>query len=204
MDLFGLSLAVFRGGGFRYRFFLFLFMVEMEGQVQVKPMVMVMIFFLGSRFTVLGANEQEIDEDRHRIQGEREDENVLIAARFRYDQICDLIARQTCDCPSGQRDPVNGRNFAHTVYVGKEGGQVGKAAAVAEIDENEQNDTNHDDMIFDCTREKSKRGDDDFADENDFINGISVFEMIADCRVAQASRGVEKSRHSAEERRRAA
>lgn len=95
----------------------------------------VRVIFLNDRFAVLGANEKQVDHDRHRVQREGEDKNILIGSRFADDKIGDLVARQARHRPRRKRDTVNRRNFAHSVHVRKKGGQVAETAAVAEIDD---------------------------------------------------------------------
>ena len=120
-------------------------------------------------------HQQQIDHERRRIHNQRENQNVLIIARFVDNQIGNLITRQACDPPSGKRDTVNRRNLTHSVQVWQKGGQVTKSAAVAKVDKNQQRDTNSGNFIRDSARKQRKRRNRKFADENDFIDGISIF-----------------------------
>ena len=47
------------------------------------------------------------------------------------DEGCKLVSRKSRECPSGKGDSVDRRDAAHSVVVGKEGGNVGEASAVA-------------------------------------------------------------------------
>ena len=118
-----------------------------------------------------------------------------------HDKIGDLVARQARHCPRGKRDTVNGGNFTHTVNIRKQGGQVAKSTAVAEVYDNEQGDTNNRDFVGNCSANQRDGGKDELAYKYDLINGISIFEVIPDRGVAQSTRGVEEAGHGAKNRR---
>ncbi len=162
------------------------------------------VIFVNDRFTVFGANEKQVDQDRHRVQRKGKDKNILIRTRLADDQIGDLVARQTRHRPRGKRDTVNGRNFTHSVHVRKKGGQVAEPAAVAEIDDDQKRNTDCRDTARDRARKQGKRRNENLADQDNFIHGISVFEVIADRRISKPSRRVKEARQRAKERRRTA
>lgn len=113
---------------------------------------------------VFRSHEEDIHQKRNRVHNEREDKDILETARFRYDKVCDLVTRQARNRPSGERNAVQGRDIAHTVYVGKKGGKVTKSTAVTKVDDNKKGDADKNDILIDCAREKRQSGDNEFAD----------------------------------------
>ena len=73
---------------------------------------------------MFSAYENKICKHCDYVQSQGEDKDALEAARFLVDDTCNLVARQTCESPSGQCNAVQGRNFTHAVHVGKQSGQV--------------------------------------------------------------------------------
>lgn len=90
-------------------------------------------------------NQKDTDEQSHDIENNRQVKHILIAHRIDlvtvgirdkvagtvYNQIGNLVAGQSCKCPCGQGNSVDGADTAHAVVVGKQSRYIGEAAAVA-------------------------------------------------------------------------
>ena len=128
------------------------------------PCEVLRLFCVFSSLRFFGANEEDIHQQRDCVHNRREDEDVLITSRLFNDEVGNLVARQACNCPSRQRDAVQGRNVAHAVYVGEKGGKVAKATAVAKVDQDKQGDADPGDAVADCARTEGDCRDCQLAD----------------------------------------
>ena len=52
------------------------------------------------------------------------------AAHMVYNKGCQLVAGETCDCPCGESDTMDGADILHTVMVGQQSGNIAETAAV--------------------------------------------------------------------------
>ena len=159
-------------------------------------------FFDGLNFLrLIGTDQKEVNDDSHCVQAKGENQDVLITARCVDDDLCDLVARKPCDAPRGKRDAVDGRNLAHAVHVGKEGRQVAKTTAVAKIYDDKKGYADEGDTVRNRAREQGERRQNKLGCQNDFINRVSILQVVADRGITKSACSVEEAHNATKDRR---
>ena len=101
-----------------------------------------------------------------------------------HDEVRDLVAGQSGEAPCGQGDSVQRADAAHAVMVGEERRQVREAAAVARVDD--ENQPEHEDgqryvpvAVPDAAGHHDQRGEYNRKHENQLVDGVPVFHLVA-------------------------